>query len=143
MGRNLSDKKHVYEQVNNEYELFKKSYDEKADEMKSTDELIQTLTTGISAEEGRENGYMEQLQQSKNAANQSSTLEEQASLKMKHMRKELSEKEPQAARALAESQGSVLALDKKKAEIVELEVINNESIFFIEINNHDRKNWVF
>lgn len=129
--------------MNNEYELFKKSYDEKTDEMKSTDELIQTLTTGISAEEGRENGYMEQLQQSKNAANQSSTLEEQASLKMKHMRKELSEKEPQAARALAESQGSVLALDKKKAEIVELEVINNESIFFIEINNHDRKNWVF
>ncbi|KAI7888400.1 SMCs flexible hinge [Mucor mucedo] len=121
LSRNLNEKKDVYEKVNNEYELFKKTYDEKTEEMKNTDELLQTLTTGISAEEGRENGYMEQLQQSKNAANGASTLEEQASLKMRHMRKELSEKEPQAARALAESQGSVLSLEKKKAEIVELE----------------------
>lgn len=112
----------MYQKVNTEYEQFKKVYDEKTDEMKSTDELIQTLTTGISAEEGRENGYMEQLQQAKNTANQASTLEEQASLKMKHMRRELAEKEPQAARALAESQGSVLDLDKKKADIVALEV---------------------
>lgn len=118
----MNEKKHVYQKVNTEYEQFKKVYDEKTDEMKSTDELIQTLTTGISAEEGRENGYMEQLQQAKNTANQASTLEEQASLKMKHMRRELAEKEPQAARALAESQGSVLDLDKKKADIVALEV---------------------
>lgn len=118
----MNEKKHVYQKVNTEYEQFKKVYDEKTDEMKSTDELIQTLTTGISAEEGRENGYMEQLQQAKNTANQASTLEEQASLKMKHMRRELAEKEPQAARALAESQGSVLDLDNKKADIVALEV---------------------
>lgn len=89
--------------------------------MRSTDELIQTLTTGISAEEGHENGYMEQLQQSKNDANQASTSEEQALLKMRHMRKELAEKEPQAAKALAESQGSVIALEKKKNEISEIE----------------------
>ncbi|KAI9478463.1 MAG: hypothetical protein EXX96DRAFT_248991 [Benjaminiella poitrasii] len=89
--------------------------------MKSTDELIQTLTTGISTEEGHENGYMEQLQQSKNAANQASTAEEQASLKMKHLHKELAEKEPQAAKALAESQGSVTVLEKKKSEISQIE----------------------
>jgi structural maintenance of chromosome 2 len=102
--------------------LFKKDYDEKTNEMKSTDELIQTLTTGISAEEGHENGYMEQLQQSKKNANQASTVEEQATLKLRHFRKELAEKEPQAVKALAESQASVVTLEKKKAEIKELEV---------------------
>lgn len=122
MGQNLAEKKYAYQRINNEYETFKKTYDEKTDEMKNTDELIQTLTTGISAEEGHENGYMEQLQQSKNAANQASTSEEQASLKIKHMRRELAEKEPQAAKALAESQGSVAVLEKKKAAISELEV---------------------
>lgn len=118
---NLSEKKASYMSVSKEYEEFKKEYDAKTEEMKSTDELIQTLTTGISAEEGHENGYMEQLQQSKNMVNQASTAEEQASLKIKHLRKELAEKEPQAAKALAESQGSVVALEKKKAEIEELE----------------------
>lgn len=122
MGQNLAEKKDAYQRINDEYELFKKTYDEKTEEMKNTDEFIQTLTTGITAEEGRENGYMEQLQQSKNVANQASTAEEQASLKIKHLRRELAEKEPQAAKALAESQGSVIALEKKKAQIGELEV---------------------
>lgn len=121
LAQNLEDKKHAYERINREYEVFKKDYDEKTTEMKNTDELIQTLTTGISAEEGRENGYMEQLQHSKNAVNQASTSEEQASLKIRHMRRELSEKEPQAAKALAESQGSVVALEKKKIEIAEIQ----------------------
>ncbi|KAG0872348.1 hypothetical protein G6F16_005241 [Rhizopus arrhizus] len=115
--QSLNEKRASYEAINKEYEEFKKSYDEKTQEMKSTDELIQTLTTGISAEEGHENGYMEQLQQFKNAANQSSTAEEQISLKIKHLRKELAEKEPQAAKALKESQGSVAALDMKRSEI--------------------------
>lgn len=122
MGQNLIDKQDAFKRINDEYELFKKDYDEKTNEMKSTDELIQTLTTGISAEEGHENGYMEQLQQSKKKANQASTTEEQATLKIKHFRNELAEKEPQAVKALSESQGSVVALEKKKAEINELEV---------------------
>lgn len=120
--KSLEEKKASYESVNVEYEEFKKSYDEKTQEMKSTDELIQTLTTGISAEEGHENGYMEQLQQSKNIANQALTTEEKISLKMKHLRKELAEKEPQLAKVLSESQGAVEALDKKKSEISGLEM---------------------
>ncbi|KAI8378675.1 RecF/RecN/SMC [Choanephora cucurbitarum] len=119
--RSLSEKKEAYQQIRQEYELFKKDYDQKQDEMRSTDELVQTLTTGISAEEGHENGYMEQLQQSRHTVSQASTLEEQALLKIKHLRKELAEKEPQAAKALADSQGSVAALEQKKLEISELE----------------------
>ncbi|GAA5805506.1 hypothetical protein EDC94DRAFT_603518 [Helicostylum pulchrum] len=121
MSQTLDDQKQAYEKINKEYEAFKTTYDEKAKEMKRTDELLQALTTGVSTEEGEESGYMEQLQKSKNIENQASTSEEQSSLKIKHLRKELSEKEPQAAKALAESQGSVVALEKKKAEIKELE----------------------
>lgn len=122
MNQTLSDQKLAYEKINKEYETFKTAYDEKSEEIRRTDELLQTLTTGVSAEEGKENGYMEQLQKSKDMANQASTSEEQTSLKIKHLRKELSEKEPQATKALAESQGSVAALEKKKAGIHELEV---------------------
>ncbi|KAI8973317.1 hypothetical protein BDF20DRAFT_824084 [Mycotypha africana] len=121
LEQNLRDKRSSYERVYKEYEQFKKENDEKTAQMKSMDELIQTLTTGISAEEGQENGYMEQLQQFKNAANKASTAEEQATLKIKHLSKELKEKEPQAARALKESNDSVVILDNKKAEIVELQ----------------------
>lgn len=131
MAQNLADKKDAHQRVNKEYETFKKDYDEKSAEMKNTDELIQTLTTGISAEEGHENGYMEQLQQSKNIASRSSTTEEQASLKIKHLKKELSEKEPQAAKALAESKGSVIALEKKKNEIKEIEVTKRQCILLV------------
>ncbi|KAI9262024.1 hypothetical protein BY458DRAFT_515616 [Sporodiniella umbellata] len=118
----LNEKRMSYQSVNTEYEELKDAYDVKTKEMKSTDELIQTLTTGISAEEGHENGYMEQLQQSKNVVNQASTAEEKISLKIKHLHKELCEKEPRLAKALAESQGAVEALDKKKSEISELEM---------------------
>ena len=102
--------------------------------MRSTDELVQTLTTGISAEEGHENGYMEQLQQSRHTVSQASTLEEQALLKIKHLRKELAEKEPQAAKALADSQGSVAALEQKKLEISELEVKNNNRMLICVVS---------
>lgn len=62
MGHTLTDKRNSYSKINAEYETFKRSYDEKTEEMRRTSELIQTLTTGISAQEGHENGYMEQLQ---------------------------------------------------------------------------------
>lgn len=87
--------------------------------MQKTSELVQALTTGVSAQEGQENGYMEQLQgnggwqwlecmrwlselwvyvDAKNTANRASTIEEQARLKIKHLEKDLEEKEPQVAK---------------------------------------------
>lgn len=62
MERALFEKKGSYEKIKEQYESFKKFYDEKANDMQRTSELVQALTTGISAEEGHESGYMEQLQ---------------------------------------------------------------------------------
>lgn len=62
MEQTLNEKRATYNKINEEYTVFKKTYDDKTEEMEKTSELLQTLTTGISAEEGHENGYMEQLQ---------------------------------------------------------------------------------
>lgn len=62
MEQALFEKKGSYEKIRDQYESFKKAYDEKTKEMQKTSELVQALTTGISAEEGHESGYMEQLQ---------------------------------------------------------------------------------
>jgi hypothetical protein len=40
----------------------KEEFDRKTKEMHKTSELVQALTTGVSAQDGQENGYMEQLQ---------------------------------------------------------------------------------
>lgn len=40
----------------------KEEFDRKTKEMQKTSELLQALTTGVSAQEGQENGYLEQLQ---------------------------------------------------------------------------------
>ena len=62
MERNLIEKDNSYTKINHQYETFKKEHDQKLDELHKKSELLQTLTTGISAEEGHESGYMEQLQ---------------------------------------------------------------------------------
>ena len=44
------------------YEKIKVDYDAKMTQVRQTEELYQTLTTGMTAREGHENGFMEQIQ---------------------------------------------------------------------------------
>ncbi|KAL0094637.1 RecF/RecN/SMC [Phycomyces blakesleeanus] len=117
----LGEKKESYARIYQEYENYKKLHDDKTHEMQKTSELIQTLTTGISAEEGHENGYLEQLQECKNAERNASTAEDTAKLRISHFRKELSEKEPQAIYAERQNHGLVREIAVKKLELPELE----------------------
>ncbi|KAF7722002.1 Structural maintenance of chromosomes protein 2 [Apophysomyces ossiformis] len=121
MEKALLEKKDAYSRIHKEYETFKAKYDEKKNEMQKTSELLQTLTTGVSVNEGQENGYMEQIQASKNIASESATAEEQAKLKIVHLRKELQEKEPQAAKAELQNEDLKQEIAIKKKELVELE----------------------
>lgn len=57
-----AERKAQYDQLNSQYEPIKEEFDRKTKEMHKTSELVQALTTGVSAQEGQENGYMEQLQ---------------------------------------------------------------------------------
>lgn len=40
----------------------RKVHEDKAEQVKKLEELLQTLTTGMASAEGKENGYMDQLQ---------------------------------------------------------------------------------
>lgn len=62
LERALHEKKTSYDKTREQYDSFKANTDKQAQELQKTSELLQTLTTGITAEEGHENGYMEQLQ---------------------------------------------------------------------------------
>lgn len=60
---------------------------------------------------------------SRNAASEASTTEEQARLKIVHLRKELEEKEPKAAIAEKQNYGLLEEVASKKREQAELEVM--------------------
>ncbi|CAG8741299.1 5686_t:CDS:2, partial [Acaulospora morrowiae] len=97
-----------------QFESIKKAYDEKKEQVRKAEELLQTLSTGVSAQEGHENGYMEQLQEAKNNATHALTEIEQAKLKISHLTKELKEKEPQALKAQRDNRGLLGSLELAK-----------------------------
>lgn len=85
------------------------------------EELIQTLSTGLAAEEGHENGYMEQLQRVKASAAQATTFVEQSKLKLKHQESELVGKRKQAATAQKNSKDLGAGLSAAKQQVKQLE----------------------
>ncbi|KAI8086313.1 uncharacterized protein BX664DRAFT_335502 [Halteromyces radiatus] len=117
----LAEKKTTFDLVKTQYEDFKLSYDQKSNELQRTSELLQTLTTGITSEEGHENGYREQLQASKSAATEAATVEEQAQLNLTHLQKEFDEKSLQAAKVAQQDQGLVQEIASKKRSLEEIE----------------------
>lgn len=85
------------------------------------EELIQTLSTGLAAEEGHENGYMEQLQRVKATVAQETTLVEQSKLKLKHLEVDLVDKRKQAAAAQRSNKGLGEALEAAKHQVRQYE----------------------
>ncbi|KAF9391151.1 Structural maintenance of chromosomes protein 2, partial [Mortierella sp. AD011] len=90
--KNLLEKRTEFQKLRVTYNDLKHKHDGQQEQVRMNEELIQTLSTGLAAEEGHENGYMEQLQRVKASAAQATTLIEQSKLKLKHLETELSEK---------------------------------------------------
>ncbi|KAG0008486.1 Structural maintenance of chromosomes protein 2 [Entomortierella chlamydospora] len=90
--KNLQEKRAEFQKLRVTYNDLKHKHDGQQEQVRMNEELIQTLSTGLAAEEGHENGYMEQLQRVKASAAQATTLVEQSKLKLKHLETELSEK---------------------------------------------------
>jgi len=57
----ISKKKDQFDKENKKLEEIKLSHQEEVKKTQKLEELLQTLTTGMAAKEGHENGYMEQL----------------------------------------------------------------------------------
>ncbi|CAJ0625836.1 11580_t:CDS:2 [Entrophospora sp. SA101] len=111
-----------YKMHETHYEEAKKIHDQKNKQVCKSEELLQTLSTGVSAQEGQENGYMEQLQEVKSNSTQALTEIEQAKLKIPHLKKELKEKEPLATKAARDSTGILSDLESSRLEAQQLQI---------------------
>ncbi|KAK1922323.1 RecF/RecN/SMC [Papiliotrema laurentii] len=102
---------------------FKSAYDAGVAELAKTEELLQTLTTGLSSNNSDEDtagGYLGQLAEAKAKLAAAGTEAEQAKVKMGLAEKEIKEKEPRAKKAEKEGQGLIKELEAKRNDVESL-----------------------
>ncbi|KAG0048297.1 Structural maintenance of chromosomes protein 2 [Gryganskiella cystojenkinii] len=119
--KNLQEKKSQVQEMQGTYMDLKRKHDAQQEQVRMNEELIQTLSTGLAAEEGHENGYMEQLQRMKATAAQTATMVEQSKLKQKHLETELTETRKQATAAQKNSQGLNSGIETTKQQMRQLD----------------------
>lgn len=92
-------------------------------ELAKAEELLQTLLTGLSSNDGddeRAGGYMGQLADAKAELSAAGTEAEQAKVKIGLAEKEIKEKEPRAKKAEKEGEGLLRELESKRGEASKL-----------------------
>ena len=62
LEKQCSTKQSEFQKVQKIYQKLRAEFDEQQNEAIKKEELLQTLSTGIAAKEGQDNGYMDQLQ---------------------------------------------------------------------------------
>jgi structural maintenance of chromosome 2 len=125
----LLQKSEEHKRLEIQFEEMKRDNHEKNKEVRETEELLFTLSIGVSAQGGHKNGYMEQLQgiitflplpiltimmlkyynfmiyiEARKNAFHALTEIEQAKVKISHLKKELNVKEPLAIKAANDNQ---------------------------------------
>lgn len=110
-------------QVSEEYAELKAKYDEVTAALKASEDLLQSLLTGISSsDESTSSGFMGQLAQARALASSLGTEAERARARIEHLQKEVKEKEPKAKKAAADSKGLMSELEQTRKEQKALEV---------------------
>ena len=61
LEKNISNVRQAYEKRTSDFCQTKEQYEEKVKDLQRSEELLETLTVGLSGSEGQDNGYMEQL----------------------------------------------------------------------------------
>jgi structural maintenance of chromosome 2 len=118
----LAAKTAASEQDTAAYAELKQAYDAGAEELARTEELLQTLLTGLSSSKDDEGagGYMGALAEAKARLAAAGTEAEQAKVKIGLAEREIKDKEPRAKKAEKEGEGLVKELATKRAEVEEL-----------------------
>ncbi|KAJ3250438.1 Structural maintenance of chromosomes protein 2 [Chytriomyces hyalinus] len=101
------NEKNAFDAKKGEHEARVKGLEKKKD-------LLQTLTTGVSAVQGHENGYLDQLHEAQTSLSNCDSVAQQARLKIKHFQQELSSKEPKAKKAHELNKSLVDSLAEKR-----------------------------
>jgi structural maintenance of chromosome 2 len=103
-------------------------YEKRTANVKSQEELLQTLKTGMAASEGHENGFLDQLKESKKTASVCSSTIEQAKNKIKFVKKELKDKEPKAKKAEKANKTVISELAAAKESVSALKVSGYDAL---------------
>ncbi|KAJ3192339.1 Structural maintenance of chromosomes protein 2 [Irineochytrium annulatum] len=109
----------VYDRLVTEFSQRNEEYLAKVKRLQYLEDLFQTLSTGMSASKGQENGYMDQLKATKRDIAAASSAGEQAKLKVSHARKDLEALTAQERKARKLNEPLMAKLQKKK-EAIEL-----------------------
>lgn len=117
----IKNKKSEYQQAEESFNTAKSEFESANAEYTKKEELLQTLSTGFSATEGQDSGYLDLLADAQNRISQSHTLQEQAKIKIAHYEKRLKEEEPRARKAKAQNQALLKELDVLRASAASIE----------------------
>jgi structural maintenance of chromosome 2 len=106
------------------FAALKSSYDASVASLQASEDLLQTLITGISSssDDTTSSGFMGQLAAAKALASSLGTEVERAKAKIEHLQKEVKEKEPRAKKAAAEGKGLIGELETARNERKALQV---------------------
>jgi structural maintenance of chromosome 2 len=105
------------------FAALKATYDASTASLKASEDLLQTLLTGIcsSSDESSSSGFMGQLATAKALASTLGTEAERAKARIEHLQKEVKEKEPRAKKAASEGEGLIGELEQAREEKSTLE----------------------
>ena len=95
-------------------------YENQQKEAEKQEELLQTLSTGISAKAGQENGYMEQLQDARLRVSQAKTEAQQIRLRIKDLSTRCKKDEARGNASAKENSQLQAGLDKLRSEATHL-----------------------
>ncbi len=103
------------------HEAIKRTYDVLRAEAVKQEELLQTLTTGISSKAGQDNGYMDQLQDAKSRMSETNTKQEQAKVRIAHLELRVKEEEPAVQQAMLQNKSLLKELEQMRGRAEELQ----------------------
>lgn len=117
----LKVKSAAFEDAKRTYDKAKDDLAKQSKDVESKEELLQTLQTGVASKDGPENGYQGQLQDARNRATTAATEQEQAKIKITHLKSRLKEEEPRAENAKEQNADLLRDLDGLKSQALRLE----------------------
>ena len=117
----LEKTRQTFGKMQTKYEAAKAEYDVLCKDIEQKEELLQTLQTGVSSQEGQESGYQGQLQDARSRASAATTEQEQARLKITHLEKRVKEDEPKAKKAKTQNSGLLKDLEALRTHATKLE----------------------
>lgn len=107
----------IYSKLENDYQLVKNNHEQIKDEFYKKEELLSTLSTGVSAKGNTDGGYMAQLKEVKLKLNNSNVFIKQSNLKIDHLKNKIKNDTSKLLQAKKENETLLLQIENYQSEI--------------------------